>query len=188
MPKRIHKGGEIIQIQLIELWILVAVALISDIKANKITNCITLPFVLMGIATNFFRTGWSGAVDSVFGVLTPAVLLFVLYGLRMLGAGDIKLFCAIGAIMGLSFALYAMAYSFLAGGVIAVIIIIIKKNGLKRLKYVFNYLKTCILTVSIHPYSDFMDQNDSGKFPFAIAIAFGTFISFITSIVTNRVN
>lgn len=43
----------------------------------------------------------SGGVPAVLGgSILPLFLLAVLYYFRMLGAGDIKLFCAIGGLMG----------------------------------------------------------------------------------------
>jgi len=73
--------------------------------------------------------GVRGLLDSLLGIIVPFLLLIVLYALRMLGAGDVKLFSAIGAVLGVRAALWIMAYSFLAGGVIALIILIINRNG-----------------------------------------------------------
>jgi prepilin peptidase CpaA len=38
--------------------------------------------------------------ESLAGIAIPVILLFWLYTLRVLGAGDIKLFCAIGSFVG----------------------------------------------------------------------------------------
>lgn len=157
---------------------LITLALISDIKTYKIKNYILLPFIIAGFITNIYIDGISGLVFSFKGMAVPSILLITLFALRMLGAGDIKLFSTIGAIMGLDFVLYTMAYSFLAGGAMALFLIIFRKNGIERFKYLFEYLKSCIITLSILPYTDFKDKSDGGKFRFAFAIAFGVLINF----------
>jgi prepilin peptidase CpaA len=95
----------------------------------------------------------------------------------MLGAGDIKLFCAIGAIMGAKFALWSIAFSFIAGGFIGAIIMIFRKNALLRFKCLLNYIKTCFLTLSLSPYGDFDGNSAGAKFPYACAAALGAAIA-----------
>lgn len=172
-------GGEsiIIIITYLELSLLLILALISDIRLYKIKNKIILPFVIAGIITNFVGYGSYGLKDSLIGVVIPVLLLIILYVARMLGAGDIKLFGGIGAIMGSQFVIFAMAYSFLAGGVIAMILILVRKNARKRLSHLFKYLKACIMSFTLLPYSDFKEKNDGSKFHFAIAIVCGTLIN-----------
>jgi len=172
---------KLITIKYIELIILMSLALISDIKTYKIKNKIVYPFTLIGLMTNLYSNGLEGLLFSLKGMIIPVLLLIIFFALRMLGAGDIKLFSAIGAIMGLGFVLQAIIYSFLTGGVIALLIIIARKNGMKRFKYFFQYLKSCFLTVSILPYTDFNDKNDGGKFRFTFAIIGGVGLSLFIS-------
>ena len=161
-------------IRYVELSLLLILAVVSDIKFYKIKNKILLPFMMLGILTNFIASGINGLKFSLVGLFIPMVILIVLYALKMLGAGDIKLFCAIGSMMGLLFCLYIMAYSFIAGGAISLLIIILRKNGKERLKVLVEYFKACLICFTILPYSDFKETGDGGKFHFAIAIAVGT--------------
>lgn len=158
---------------------LIVLSLISDIKTYKIKNKIVFPFMLLGITSNLVHDGWEGLKLSLIGLFVPILILFILYILRMLGAGDIKLFGAIGSIMGLRFAIKSMAFSFISGGVIGIILILCRKNGLKRFKHFWLYLKNTFLSKSILPYTDFEDKNDSGVFRFAYAIFVGTIIALI---------
>lgn len=162
-----------------EVSILLFLAVINDIKENKIKNKVILPFLLLGLITNFIMDGKIGVKNSLIAILIPFLTLFLFYVLGMLGAGDIKFFCAIGSIMGIEFIIYSMAYSFIIGGVIAIIIMLSRKNGIDRFKYFFSYIKGVLLTLSISPYTNFQDKSDGGKFPFAIAIAIGTMGSVI---------
>lgn len=163
-------------IKIIESVILLILSLISDIRTYKIKNSITMPFIIIGAATNFLLYGMDGLLCSIIGTTVPFAVLILLYMLKMLGAGDIKLFCAIGSIMGLEFGIYSMAYSFVAGGTIALLLIMIRKNGVQRLKYLAEYFKICLLTLSLQPYGEFYIKSDGSKFRFAYAIVCGTFI------------
>lgn len=163
----------------IELFILITLALISDIKTYKIKNVIVLSFIIMGLVTNFYLNGITGLISSLWGVIVPVLLLIILYFLRMLGAGDIKLFSAIGAIMGIEFVVYTITYSFVCGGVIALIIMLVRKNAKERLQHLFYYIKNCIMTFSLQPYTDFKNKKDGAKFRFAYAIACGVVVCII---------
>lgn len=166
----------IITIKYFEITILLILALISDIKTYKIKNSILYPFIILGVITNFHLNGLDGVFFSLKGVITPFLLLIIFFILRMLGAGDIKLFSAIGSIMGGELVLYTILYAFLVGGLIALLLMIIRKNGGNRLKHLFQYLKSCLITHSVLPYTDFNDKNDGGKFRFTIAIVCGVCI------------
>ncbi|WP_432663234.1 prepilin peptidase [Wukongibacter baidiensis] len=166
----------------VELALLLILALISDIKTYKIKNNIVYPFILIGLITNMYLEGLDGLVFAIKGMIIPIVILIIFFALRMLGAGDIKLFSAIGAIMGIDFALKAIIYSFLAGGAIALLLIILRRNGVERLKHLFIYLKNCLITFSLLPYTDFNDKSDGGKFRFAFAIVCGVGINLFLHI------
>jgi prepilin peptidase CpaA len=156
-----------------------ALALVSDFRTYRIKNIIIGLFLAAGLLTNLLYTGFSGIIGYILAALLPAVLLLVFFALRMLGAGDIKLFCAIGAIMGVRFVLFSMAYSFLAGGIMAIIIMLFNKNFKQRALYLLSYLKTCFLTLSLKPYTDFLDKTDGSKFRFSLAIACGSMIELL---------
>lgn len=162
-----------------EILVLLSISLICDIKTYKINNVITISFALIGAATNFFLKGSGGLVYSLLGWCVPVGVLFILFALRMLGAGDIKLFGAIGAVMGYKFALYSIMYSFLFGGVIAVAILITRKNSKERLKHLRLYLKSCFLSFRLLDYTDFEDKSRNDKFHFSYAVLLGTLLQLI---------
>ncbi|HOJ09366.1 MAG TPA: prepilin peptidase [Clostridiales bacterium] len=168
-----------ISLKSIEVFILIFIALISDIKTYKIKNNLILVFIIIGIITNCILAGKIGLMNSLLGIIIPVAILFSLFAASMLGAGDIKVFSAIGSIMGIRFAIHTIIYSFLWGGVISLAIIVIRKNRKQRLKYLYDYLKSCILTLSIVPYTNFDEKNEGDKFQFAYAIVLGTVLQVI---------
>lgn len=161
------------------LAVLIIFAVREDIMFYRISNLSVLLGAASGLVLNSMLCGVRGFTGSLLAAIIPAALLIILFALRMLGAGDIKLFCAIGAIMGIRFILFAMAFSFLAGGIIAVFIMLLRKNLRQRFSYIFAYIKTSFLTQTFIPYTSFADKGDGAKFHFSLAIAAGCCIQII---------
>lgn len=153
---------------------LLLLALVSDLTTYRIKNSITYSFMLVGLIANVTMEGFKGIMFSLAGIILPAACLMILYIARILGAGDIKLLSAVGAVMGAGFALYASAYAFICGGFIAAVLILIRRNGVERFRYLIEYIKSCLLYGSLLEYADFKERKESGKFHFSIAIASGT--------------
>lgn len=70
----------------------------------------------------------------------------------MLGPGDIKLFCALGGIMGVHDIWRCIEFSFLAGAVISLAILIFCGNPAERLRYLTSYLEDYLRTGIRKPY------------------------------------
>ena len=164
------------------LVLLLILAVAGDIRNYKINNVTVAAGVVVGLVLSFTSSGPSSLTSSILATVIPAVLLIALFAVRMLGAGDIKLFCAAGAIMGVSFILPAMAYSFLAGGIAALFIMLVRGNIQQRLHHIATYLRTSFLTGKLGPYTDFSDKSDGAKFHFSIAIAAGCIIQSVITL------
>ncbi len=172
-------------VRIIIIAIVLAAAVAGDILRYRISNAIVAAGLAAGFLINFVFEGPGGLIKSLLGAILPVLLLFVLFALRMLGAGDIKLFCVVGAVMGAEFTTYAAAFSFLAGGIIAAAIMLARGNVRKRFAYVAIYLKTVFLTQSFVPYTDFDNKSDGAKFHFSPAIAAGCCIQAVLALLTG---
>ncbi len=161
------------------LSIVLAVAIIDDIRNYRIHNSVVLSGLVAGLSLSLIQGGFHGLLMSILAALIPVIILLPLFTLRMLGAGDIKLFCAIGAIMGIEFIFCSMVFAFLAGGVIALVIMLFRRNMLKRLMHIAAYLKSIYLSHSALPYTTFSNKRDGAKFHFSPAIAAGCFIQIM---------
>ena len=148
---------------------------ITDIKGYKIKNNIVLPTIIMGLICAIINNSF---LDSVYGMLIPLVL-FPLYALKMLGAGDVKALCAIGSVLGFKLSVETMLFTFVAGGIIALLFMICNRNFVDRFKHLFNYLKTCFLMKKIDKYN-FGEKNKS-YFRFSYAITVGTILAIVNN-------
>jgi prepilin peptidase CpaA len=153
------------------------ISLITDIKKRKILNIVTIPAILFGFIYYTVFLGLEGFLFSGKGFLLGLSLLLIPYLLGGMGAGDVKLMAAIGALMGTSFILYSFVYIALIGGFISVVLIM-KKNGIKislnsfcfQLFFIRSNLGSLLVS---------KDKSSSISFPYGIAIVFGTLCSFV---------
>ncbi len=101
--------------------LLLIFSIVSDLKTSKIKNIYVLISGFVGISINTYCSGAEGFKLSAAGVVLPIILLWIFFYLNMLGAGDIKLFSAIGALVGWQEGICIMAYSILVAGVVSIV-------------------------------------------------------------------
>lgn len=152
--------------------------MIFDIRSYRIPNLLIVIGLILGVTYSFCFNSWNGLLDSIFGIGIPILLLLILHQLRMLGAGDIKLFAVIGGWIGHSI-VNVMIYSFVAGGILAAIQMLCHHNLVSRMKFFWNYIQSCLQTRQVIPYESGFDQgNTKNTMHFSIAILVG-FVSWL---------
>ncbi len=110
----------------IALGALVLAAGVFDFRSRRIPNWLNLSGVILGFGLNLFCFGWHGAVIAGEGLLFAAAVYLPLYLLRGMGAGDVKLMAAVGALVGPGHWLLIMITTALAGGAAAVVYALLK--------------------------------------------------------------
>lgn len=159
--------------------VFVFAAVIQDIKEYKIKNVTVLIFIVLGLAFSTFA-GRSFPFESIAGMLFPLIML-PLFALKMIGAGDIKAFCALGAIFGFPEIVKIMVISVLCGGIIGLFFIIFRKNCADRIKYLILYLKTWLITKTVSAYNGITKKD--AVFRFAYAIFAGVIIYILCKVI-----
>lgn len=159
------------------LSLTLALALYHDLRQRKIKNIVTLPAAAAGVVLNFVEQGPAGLLASFFGWLAPVLLLMVFYRINTMGAGDVKLFAAIGAVMGLDFAAYSFMFAVYAGGLAAMVILVRNRGFVPCMRHLVNYLRLLLITRGISVYSD--REGIATGFIFSWAIALGTVIQLL---------
>lgn len=162
-----------IPLKIIALIFLLTFAIAGDVRRYKISNICTATGLAAGLAINGIMEGFPGLMESMLAAFIPFAALIILFALRIIGAGDIKLLCAAGAIMGVRFILNVIPFSFLSGGIIAIGVMLVRGNVKKRFGHIIAYVKAVCLSRAIIPYTDFSDKRDGAKFHFSPAIAAG---------------
>src|SRR6185295_15530649 len=102
-------------------FIPLAVAIIyMDVRYRRIPNLLVLVTFIGGLVINTIFGGSHGLLASLGGFALAFGLMFFLHAFGTMGAGDVKLFAAIGAINGVSLVLPTLVVVAITGGVFAV--------------------------------------------------------------------
>ncbi|MCR4904389.1 MAG: prepilin peptidase [Butyrivibrio sp.] len=116
------------------LTILVSGAIISDLIEDKIYNIWVVPGMLFGMALVGIQ-GVGMLFNTLMMQLFILALLVPLYIIRGLGAGDIKLFMAIAPYLSRQDTLSCIINSFIIGGIISILCMIIKHRKIKTIHF-----------------------------------------------------
>jgi prepilin peptidase CpaA len=82
--------------------LIVVIAAVIDIRSRRIPNWLTLSGIILGFSLNAvlaYPFSLEGLKNAGLGMLFAFGVYFVLYLIRAMGAGDVKLMAAVGAIM-----------------------------------------------------------------------------------------
>jgi prepilin peptidase CpaA len=156
--------------------IVLAVAVVTDLRSRRIPNWLVFPFLVAGIATSGWFHGWHGIGQSFAGVGLGILLFGAFAWMGGMGMGDVKLAAAIGAWIGPWQLFVALVMTGLAGGVM-VLCWAVAGGFLGELfrgtgNLVFGGLRK-------HPEMT-LDNPTARKMPYAPAIAVGTLMSFFS--------
>ncbi len=95
-------------------------ATLTDLRAARIPNALTVTSGLVGVFAHAVLPGGSGVTASFAGLVAGLAVFFPFFALGGLGGGDVKLMAALGAWVAWPSILPLALYAALAGGVLAV--------------------------------------------------------------------
>jgi prepilin peptidase CpaA len=125
---------------LVEHWpvwfvtITLVVAAVIDGSKLKVPNWITFPMIISGWIYSGLYFGWEGVGWSVTGTAVGLGLLLPAYAIGGMGAGDVKLLAGVGAWVWGTTTFFAFCVSAIVGGVIALVMIAVRRNWLHHLR------------------------------------------------------
>ena len=100
------------------LLVLTATAAVTDTRSGLIPNWLTLPTLTLAPVAQLMFGGALGAAHALGGVLACGFVPWVMFGLRAIGGGDVKLFAALGALCGASLGLELQLVSYALAAVV----------------------------------------------------------------------
>lgn len=123
-----------------------------DIKYHRIPNV----FIVVGLVSAFFGRFWQqgiiGVGMSLMSMMLPFFLLFPLFVMRMIGAGDIKFLCMLAIMLVPAQVIFLLFYACFIGGLWAAVKIIREKSFRRRFVYLKNYVVNNIAGKSVEKY------------------------------------
>lgn len=149
--------------------LLLLIAFITDVKSQIIPNRLTVSFFLAAFIYHITVAGLGGASTAFVGAAAGFIPLLLLHFAKGIGAGDVKLFGAIGAWVGTGLVLQLMLYAILYAGLIGFCLVLVNQSFVKRI--------TAGVTAILVPAArwrknQWMQWAESGKkIPFMLAVA-----------------
>src|SRR5688572_9507131 len=161
---------------------LVVAAIIDGLKL-KVPNWLTFPMIISGwIYSAAFSpfAGWEGLFYSVVGTVVGLGLLLPAYAIGGMGAGDVKLLSGIGAWVWATATLYAFAISAIVGGVIAVLMVVVRKSWFKHQSQFWVICNEILTVKDPEKLAAIAAERKSSMMllPYGIPIAIGTIAYF----------
>jgi prepilin peptidase CpaA len=146
-----------------------------DVRYRRIPNAFVLATLLSGLALNFILGGLQGVMASLGGCIFAFTLMFILHVFGAMGAGDVKLFAAIGSVMGAQLVLPTFFVVILTGGVLAVCLML-RTGAIKdTMQRVIQILVGLLPGWQMPRFSVPADRRLT--IPYGVAITFGSLIS-----------
>jgi len=145
-----------------------------DIASRRIPNLLSYSGILVGIALRTAVLGWRGLATALAGGALAGGLFFLLYLVRGMGAGDVKLMAAVGCLTGVPAVFHIMLACALAGGIMALAVALYRSSAVRTLRNVWELLRFhAAHGPQVHPTLN-IDNPQATRLPYAIAIAAGS--------------
>jgi prepilin peptidase CpaA len=145
-----------------------------DIRYRRIPNKLVLITLIGGLILNTILNGWNGLLMSLGGSALAFALMFVLHAFGTMGAGDVKLFAAVGSVVGVSHVLQTLLIVAMTGGVLAICKMIYARRVGRTMVGVMQFFFGLLPGQTV-PHFEVTDQ--SNTLPYAIPICFGALVS-----------
>jgi prepilin peptidase CpaA len=154
---------------------LAAIITYYDVKYRRIPNAFVLATLISGILINTFFFGFSGTLTSIEGFVLAFVLMFILHVFGAMGAGDVKLFAAVGSVIGMNLVLPTFLIVVVTGGILG-FVSTLRAGSLRT-----TLIRSLQILVGLLPGWEmprFAIPSDRRlTIPYGVAITFGSLIS-----------
>lgn len=175
---------------LLPLLVLLLAAVRSDLRDHRIPNHLVLFGMVSGLLLhtilpdgNGFLAKGAGALgpwSSLQGLCLGAAAMFPFYCLRTMGAGDVKLMAAVGAILGPGDIVPALAGTLLAGGLVSLGVAVFAGSTGQLLRNLAAMAGAGLEKLALPGKSGIEPPaRSAGAAPYAVAVALGTLGSLL---------
>lgn len=126
--------------EVLVMTVLLSAAGFYDVRERKIPNFLVAGGWIFALVFRLVNEGAEGGFWCIATAVLTVLLCFPLFGLHVIGAGDIKLLSVIGAVHGFGFLWQVvMVWLTMAGGV-SVVVMLKRQLVRERFYHIWNYL------------------------------------------------
>jgi prepilin peptidase CpaA len=148
-----------------------------DIKERRIPNWIILFSLIAGLVLGALQSS-SQLIFNVAGFFAGIMALMIPFAFGWMGAGDVKLFGAVGAVVGYKALPRIFFYSCIAAGTIALVALTLARARQMSFKYFWTDCKFMILTLGASLPQSTPLGSGGYSVPWGAAIGAGTIMAY----------
>lgn len=146
-----------------------------DVRFRRIPNVLVLAALIAGLTINISFGGAPGALSSLGGFAVAFVPMFLMHIFGAMGAGDVKLFAAVGAVVGIALVPITFVVVVMLGAALAVYSMIRSRTVFSTLHGVLRILVGILPGWEMPRFS--LPANRQHTIPYGVAIMLGSLIS-----------
>jgi prepilin peptidase CpaA len=139
-----------------------------DVRTRRIPNPLTMGIALTGVALAAARLTGLSVTEALLGFAVGFVFMLPGFLIGATGGGDVKLFAALGTMLGPRAVGFAFLYAVIAGGVLAAVVAVQRR----RFYETVNRAAVLVMTQGAN-VAEIEDVSQNNRFPYAPAIALG---------------
>lgn len=151
-----------------------AACIAVDVRTMRIPNLLTGPAILAGFGLNAACYGSDGFAASLAGFALAVALLFTPFALGGVGAGDVKMMGAVGALLGPRLLLPSLMVGMILGGVIAAIQLASSARLGEKLGDTWHMFANAFLMRSLEPLKAPASDPNRVVLPYSLPLGLGT--------------
>jgi len=156
------------------LLLLLFLAALTDLRTDRVPNGLIVIGIGSGISGSFLFhvNSWQPVVS----MLLAFLLMYPLFKIGALGAGDVKVFLVVGSFFTVKGFLTVLASAFVIGALISLMKILTEHNGRERIAYFMSYISEVARTKQWKIYGEDMvrdiSQYHRNKIHFTVPVLF----------------
>lgn len=158
--------------------LLLCLAALTDLKTDRIPNGLIVIGIIAGVSGSLWYR--FDLLQLVVSMSLAFVLMYPLFKIGALGAGDVKIFIMIGSFMEAKEFVVILASAFVIGAIFSFIKLLVEHNGRERFCYFLSYISEVAQTRQWKVYGEYMredyQQYCRNKIHFTVPVLFGVIL------------
>ena len=147
---------------------------VADARTRRIPNVLSASAMLAGLGLNAAYYGVSGLGVSLGGLLAAGAVLLPAFAVGGIGAGDVKMMGAIGALIGPEAALAGLGLGMIFGGIIVVGHLARHGRLREKLGSTWAMVASASLARSVEPLRAPANDPNAVALPYSVPLGLGT--------------
>lgn len=154
---------------------LAVVVIYYDVRYRRIPNVLVVAALIAGLTINISYGGWRGALASLGGFAMAFIPMFLMHVFGAMGAGDVKLFAAVGAILGIPLVPLTFVVVVMLGGLLGIYSMIRSRTVFSTMHGVLRMFVGLLPGWEMPRFS--LPANRQHTIPYGVAIMLGSVIA-----------